>query len=101
MLFLAMSEYLVGPEQRAAALPLHREWAKGAYEAGIMLASGPMDPPTGGVMLFRASDRVAAEEFVAEDPFVTGGIARYTVTGFSPTPFPWRSQVYDTFDPID
>ncbi len=33
--------------------------------------------------------------WIATDPFVVGGAAEYSITGFSATPFPERSAAFD------
>ena len=98
-LFLAVSTYLVAREEVVMHLVAHRTWAAEGYRRGIMLVSGPQDPPIGGVMVFRAANRQKAEEFVASDPFTLAGVARYSVVGFEPTGRPWRSAAYESFDP--
>jgi uncharacterized protein YciI len=95
--FLAVSEYQVGPEEVLEHLVEHRAWSKAAYDAGIMLFSGRQDPPLGGIIVFRAPSREAAEAFIAGDPFTIQGVARYRVYGFTPTQYPWRSKEFDAF----
>ena len=95
--FLAVSEYLVGPDEVLDNLVEHRAWSKAAYDAGIMLFSGRQDPPEGGILVFRAASREAAEAFIASDPFTTQGVARYQIYGFTPTQYPWRSKEFDAF----
>lgn len=95
--FLAVSEYLVDADEVLEHLVEHRAWSKAAYDAGIMLFSGRQDPPDGGILVFRAADREAAEAFVASDPFTTEGVASYQVFGFMPTQYPWRSKEFDAF----
>lgn len=95
--YLAVSEYLVGPDAVLDNLVEHRAWSKAAYDAGIMLFSGRQDPPEGGILVFRAASREAAEAFVASDPFSTSGVATYRIFGFTPTQYPWRSKEFDAF----
>lgn len=95
--FVAASEYLVDGDVILEHLSEHRAWAKQAYDAGVLLFSGRQDPPVGGVLCFKVEDRAAAERFVASDPFAVAGVARYVVTAFTPTHFPWRSTAFDAF----
>ncbi len=95
--FIAVSRYLVDAAGVLDCLVEHRAWTKAAYDAGTMLLSGRQDPPTGGVLGFRAPDLAAAEAFVATDPFVINGVATYEVIAISPTPFPWRNREFDSF----
>ena len=74
-LFIAMSTYLSSPAELAEALPEHRDWIAERYSAGVMLASGPRNPRSGGVMILRAVDRDTATAIVASDPFALSGLA--------------------------
>jgi len=95
--YLALSEYLVPAEVVLDHLVEHRAWIKSAYDAGIMLVSGRQEPPDGGVLVFRAESRQAAEAFAHSDPFAVAGVSRYRVIGFTPTHLPWRSAAFDSF----
>lgn len=95
--FIALSRYLVDSDVVMDHLVEHRAWAKGAYDAGLLLFSGRRNPPTGGTLGFRAEDLAQAERFVSGDPFVVNGIALYEVIEVTPTPFPWRNGHFDDF----
>jgi len=97
LLFIALSTYLVPEEVILDHLVEHRAWTKKAFDDGVMLFTGRQDPPTGGVLCFRAPDRDAAERFVAQDPFVTSGVAEISVTALTPTQLPWRSEAVQQF----
>jgi uncharacterized protein YciI len=54
----------------------HREWYAGFHDRGDLLGIGTFaDPQSEGAMAVFAS-RAAAEEFVADDPFVVNGVVR-------------------------
>jgi uncharacterized protein YciI len=95
--FVAVSEYLVPHEVVLDNLAEHRCWSKAGFDAGLLLVAGRQDPPVGGVLAFRALDREAAETFLASDPFVRNGVARYHLTRFAPNPLPWRSEAFEAF----
>ncbi len=95
--FIALSQYLVDSDVVMDNLVEHRAWAKDAYDTGLLLFSGRRHPPTGGTLGFRAEDPDQAERFVSGDPFVANGVARYEVIEVTPTPFPWRSHLFDDF----
>jgi len=97
LFYIAVSEYLVSEDQVLDSLAEHRAWSKDAYDRGIMLFSGRQDPPTGGVLAFRAKSRKAAEEFLASDPFVGAGVSSYQLIAFTPTHLPWRNKDFDAF----
>jgi uncharacterized protein YciI len=42
---------------------------------GLIAMAGALgDPPHGGLLIFRGDDPAVAERFVAEDPYVAGGV---------------------------
>ena len=96
-LFLALTRYLVAEDVILEHLVEHRAWTKRAFDEGTMLFTGRQDPPTGGVMCFRAEDRQSAEDFVREDPFVQAALVEWSVVSITPTQFPWRSEALDQF----
>ena len=95
--YVAVSEYLVAPEVVLDHLVEHRAWIKVAYDAGTLLVSGRQEPPDGGVLVFRAESRQAAQAFAESDPFALAGVSRYRVIGFTPTHLPWRSPAFELF----
>lgn len=97
ILYVAVSVYLVPREEVMEHLDEHRVWVKKSYDDGVMLASGPQEPGPGGVLIFLAGDADEAERFIASDPLEVTGVVKYRVTGFQPTPEPWRSRAYDVF----
>jgi uncharacterized protein YciI len=97
LLVVATSEYLASPEEVAEVVPDHRDWIRGHYESGVMLASGPQEPRVGGVLVLRCPSIGEARELVDADPLVTRGVARYGLVAFQPTPSPHRSPEVDAF----
>jgi uncharacterized protein YciI len=56
---------------REAHLALTRRWK----EEGRMVMGGALgDPPHGAALVFRVDDPAEVEDFVAEDPYVSGGL---------------------------
>ena len=96
-LYLALTKYLVSDDVILEHLVEHRAWTKRAFDDGTMLFTGRQDPPTGGVMCFRAEDLRAAEDFIAQDPFVIAGIVELSLIAITPTQMPWRSEAIDHF----
>ncbi len=82
--FVIESTYLAGLEQIDAKLAAHRAHLETGFRAGMLLASGPQEPRTGGMILARARERREIEEFLARDPFALAGISRYRVIEFEP-----------------
>jgi uncharacterized protein YciI len=67
--------------------PAHRAFLDTGYAAGIFLMSGRQTPPTGGVILAKAESREALDAFLAQDPFMTEGIADYAIYEFTPVKY--------------
>lgn len=82
--FVIESTYLADLAQIDAKLAEHRAHLETGFRSGILLASGPQQPRTGGVILARAKDKAEIEEFLARDPFARAGLAKYRVVEFEP-----------------
>jgi uncharacterized protein YciI len=64
----------------------HRAYLRTLFDAGTLIASGPLDPRNGGALLLRVpdDDYAAALDRVRDgDPFWKDGIAQYEL-------LPWR-----------
>ena len=82
--FVIESTYLAGLERIDEKLKEHRAHLETGFRSGMLLASGPMVPRTGGMILARAKDRAELEAFFARDPFALAGISKYRIVEFEP-----------------
>ena len=67
-------------EEIEAVTEAHRAYLRTLQAQGILLASGPMDPRNGGVVLFRVQDANPLADLDAirdGDPFFQQGLATY------------------------
>ena len=73
-------------EEVIAATPDHRSYLAGLRDAGILLASGPFDPRSGGALLLRLpdDDPAALDRIRDDDPFWQRGIANYELQRWAP-----------------
>jgi uncharacterized protein YciI len=64
----------------------HRAYLRDLKARGVLIASGPMNPRFGGLVLLRvAGDDLQALDAVRDnDPFVQNGIAQYELIGWAP-----------------
>ena len=65
----------------------HRAYLRELKAAGRLLASGPMDPRTGGMLLLRVPDDegTAALDAIRDgDPFTTRKLAQYELIPWAP-----------------
>ncbi len=83
-IFIASLTYTVPIEQVDALLAPHLAWLKAGHEAGNFLAWGPKEPRDGGLIFVRASSRAEAENLLASDPFMVGGVAKSDVIEWTP-----------------
>jgi uncharacterized protein len=81
MTYYPSEGFLALAQQHAAA---HRARLREFHDRGLLLMAGPLDQPPSGEALGIFTSREAAEEFIADDPFVKGGVvARWTVRPFA------------------
>ncbi|MDF1758278.1 MAG: YciI family protein [Legionellaceae bacterium] len=62
----------------------HREFLDYYYKLGLILASGPMNPRTGGIIIALTQDREYLESILIQDPFHLAEISDYQLIEFTP-----------------
>jgi uncharacterized damage-inducible protein DinB/uncharacterized protein YciI len=82
--FLIETTYTAPIERIDALLVEHRAHLEQGFRSGLLLASGPMEPRTGGIILARARERAELEAFLERDPFRRENVARYRIVEFNP-----------------
>lgn len=82
--FIVQIEYLIPSDQMAEVRAEHRAFLKEGYEKGWLLISGPLIPPSGGVVVARAPSREALEELFSRDPYHLHQTARHEFVEFDP-----------------
>lgn len=65
-------------------LSAHREFLAYYYKQGLLLASGPMKPRTGGIIIATTNDKAYLEEIFLQDPYYLAEIADYHFMEFTP-----------------
>lgn len=71
-------------EQIEPIVPEHRNFLQTGYDKGLLLASGPKVPRSGGIVIARAESRQVIKDYFANDPYRTNNVAEYTFTEFNP-----------------
>ena len=86
MYALILIRYRRPLDEVASATDDHRSYLRDLQAKGILLASGPFDPRTGGALLLRvADDDPGALDAVRDaDPFWKRGIANYELLRWNP-----------------
>ncbi len=83
--FIIEITYRVPAEELGEARLQHRQYLQTmGYQRGVILFSGPLVPPTGGVIIARAESLEAITEFTTDDPFRVKGVADYRIIEFDP-----------------
>jgi uncharacterized protein YciI len=80
MYAIALIRYRRPLEEVLAVTEQHRTYLKELKDTGTLVASGPMDPRTGGILLLNVPDDDvigALDKIRDEDPYVTFGLAQY------------------------
>jgi uncharacterized protein YciI len=80
MYAIALIRYRRPLEEVLAVLDRHRAYLQGLKQAGTLIASGPMEPRSGGALLLRVPDadaQRALDGIRDGDPYVTTGVAQY------------------------
>jgi len=62
----------------------HRDYLELHYQKKNLLASGPQNPRTAGLILTRFRTRAEVEHFITGDPFHQEGLATYRIIDFDP-----------------
>lgn len=76
--FFLEGQHLVPFEQRdPAVIAAHRRFLQQGYDRQRFLLSGPSVPPTGGVLIARASSLDELNEWLADEPFCKAGLMRF------------------------
>ncbi|MFC3741064.1 YciI family protein [Paractinoplanes deccanensis] len=77
-----ISKYVVPLEQVDAVRTEHLAFVESLEQRGLLASAGRQDPPVGGVLVLKVTDRETALELIAQDPYVTAGVAEYTPVGY-------------------
>jgi uncharacterized protein YciI len=80
MYAIALIRYRRPLEEVIEVTPQHRSYLESLKDEGILIASGPMDPRHGGILLLNVpDDNVAAtlDRVRDGDPYVTFDLAQY------------------------
>ena len=65
-------------------LKAHRDYLDYHYKQGNLIASGPMNPRKGGIIIAAMKQREAIDAFIQQDPFYLAELADYEIIDFLP-----------------
>jgi uncharacterized protein YciI len=81
-MFLIQITYIRPLPEVEQQLEAHRAYLREAPEAAHIVLTGRRQDRQGGLVILRAPDLAAVEDFVHRDPYHTSGVARFDITGF-------------------
>jgi uncharacterized protein YciI len=84
---IAIIRYRVSLEEVMKVIDEHRAYLGTLKERGLLLASGPFEPRSGGAILLRVPDAGSAAALTAirdGDPYIKKGIAQYEILPWAP-----------------
>jgi uncharacterized protein YciI len=87
MYAIAILRYRRPLEEVLKVVEVHRAYLRSLKEKGILLASGPLDPRSGGALVLRVPDEdtlAALDRIRDEDPFTKAGVAQYELLPWIP-----------------
>jgi uncharacterized protein YciI len=82
--FIVTITYVKPMDEVESHTPAHREYSAQLAERGVLLASGPFSPRTGGMLIMQGESREAVDAVIADDPFKKESIADYEVREWVP-----------------
>lgn len=83
-MFVVMLTYKAPLSEVDKYLKAHRDFLDEQYKQGLLLASGPLKPRTGGILIALTEDRELLENTIKQDPFYLAEISDYQLFEFSP-----------------
>jgi uncharacterized protein YciI len=86
MYAMAVIRYRKPLEEVIVHQDAHRAYLRELKEKGVLIASGPMNPRFGGLLLLRVpeDDPEVLDGVRDNDPFYQSGVAQYELIGWNP-----------------
>jgi uncharacterized protein YciI len=84
-MYVVLLTYVKPMAEVEAVTAEHRAWLDPHVASGLLIATGPQVPRTGGVLLARGGGTKAElEALLKSDPFQIAGVASYQIIEFAP-----------------
>jgi uncharacterized protein YciI len=88
MYAIAILRYRKPLEEVSRHVDSHRAYLAGLKQEGLLIASGPMVPRNGGILLLRVPDdetQATLDSIRDNDPYIRFGVAQYELWPWAPT----------------
>lgn len=86
-MFIILIKYSKSLETVDRHVVAHCEFLDECYQKHYFIASGPLNPRTGGVIISQLNERKQIEEIIQQDPFHIHNMADYEIIEFIPTKY--------------
>lgn len=84
MIYIVALKYARPPEEVKAHLDTHKQWLDRHIRTGRILAAGPTEDRSGGLVLVSCNNREELDGTIAEDSFVVHQVVEVSVQSFEP-----------------
>lgn len=84
MIYILILKYVRPLEEVNAHLDTHKQWLARHIREGRILAAGPSEDRSGGVVLASCGKRSELDDMVAEDSFVVHQVVEVSIQSFEP-----------------
>lgn len=82
-MFVVKINYQAPIEEIDKYVQSHRDFLDLYYQKGLFLASGPMQPRTGGIIIALGNDKAQLEAVLKEDPYNQADLVSYEIMPFT------------------
>lgn len=86
-MFIVMLTYKKPLEIIDQYLAAHRAYLDEGYAKNFLIASGPKNPRTGGVLISQLKNREQLENFLQQDPFSMNDVIDFEIIEFTPVKY--------------
>jgi len=86
-MFIVLVTYTKEIELIDQHLVAHRAFLDACYQKNYLIASGPQNPRTGGVLISQLTSQETLEQALQNDPFHIEKLASYQIIEFSPVKY--------------
>lgn len=83
-MYILQLTYMVDLTEVDQYLQAHRDYLDYYYKQGLLIASGPLSPRTGGIIITTKMTKAQLNHFIQHDPFTLASIATYHAIEFTP-----------------
>jgi uncharacterized protein YciI len=84
-MFLVLYRFSKNKSKAPEFMSAHNAWSRRAFDEGMFVFAGSLEPQMGGVIVAQAATRAELERRIHEDPFVVHDVVTSELLEVSPT----------------